>query len=69
MDKEIKESILILALENLIYSQESILEDKEITLSEEEKEISDILIKLSMELLLEYLKEDQPMSKPKWKRG
>lgn len=70
-DKEvIKKSIIIIALDNLINTYSDILEDKEIKLNPEERELAINIINQAKEILLkETLEVSNPViQRPQWKK-
>lgn len=68
--KGIRKNIIILALDNLIQSYTNALEDDNIDppLSNEEREISELIIKEAMEMLTEIANENLHIQRPIWKR-
>lgn len=70
MDPVIKESIIVLALENLIFDYSESLESLKNEFSQEEKDFASNVITHAQEILEEYKNKPifQPhIQKPKWK--
>lgn len=68
--REIRKNITILALDNLIQNYTNALEDKDMdpTLSNEERELSELIIKEAREMLTEMAIENKPIPRPSWKK-
>lgn len=68
--REIRKNITILALDNLIQNYTNALEDKDMDppLSNEERELSEFLIKEAREMLTEMAIENKPIPRPSWKK-
>lgn len=68
--REIRKNITILALDNLIQNYTNALEDKDMdpTLSNEERELSELIIKEAKEMLTEMAIENKPIPRPSWKK-
>lgn len=68
--REIRKNITILALDNLIQNYTNALEDKDMDppLSNEERELSELIIKEAKEMLTEMAIENKPISRPSWKK-
>lgn len=69
--KDIRKNVTILALDNLIQNYINALEDKDMDppLSNEERELADLIIKEAKEMLTEIAAEDTNhiIPRPKWK--
>ena len=69
--KDIRKNITILALDNLIQNYTNALEDKNMNppLSNEERELADLIIKEAKEMLTEIATENTNhiIPRPKWK--
>lgn len=73
MDKEklaIRKNIRILALDNLINTYIDALEDKELNLESDERELAINIIHEAKEMLSEEIQEvvNQVIQRPKWKK-
>lgn len=73
MDKEklaIRKNIRILALDNLINTYTDALEDKELNLESDERELAINIIHEAKEMLSEEIQEvvNQVIQRPKWKK-
>lgn len=73
MDKEklaIRKNIRILALDNLINTYTDALEDKELNLESDERELAINIINEAKEMLLEEIQEvvNPVIQRPKWKK-
>lgn len=68
--REIRKNITIIALDNLIQSYTNALEDKNMNppLSNEERELSELIIKEAKEMLTEMAIENKPIPRPSWKK-
>lgn len=68
--REIRKNITILALDNLIQNYTNALEDKDMdpSLSNEERELSELIIKEAKEMLTEMAIENKPIPRPSWKK-
>lgn len=68
--REIRKNITILALDNLIQNYTNALEDKDMDppLSNEERELSELIIKEAREMLTEMAIENKPIPRPSWKK-
>lgn len=68
--REIRKNITILALDNLIQNYTNALEDKDMDppLSNEEMELSELIIKEAREMLTEMAIENKPIPRPSWKK-
>lgn len=68
--REIRKNITILALDNLIQNYTNALEDKDMDplLSNEERELSELIIKEAKEMLTEMAIENKPIPRPSWKK-
>lgn len=68
--REIRKNITILALDNLIQNYTNALEDKDMDppLSNEEMELSELIIKEAKEMLTEMAIENKPIPRPSWKK-
>lgn len=68
--REIRKNITILALDNLIQNYTNALEDKDMdpSLSNEERELSELIIKEAREMLTEMAIENKPIPRPSWKK-
>ena len=64
--REIRKNITILALDNLIQNYTNALEDKDMDppLSNEERELSELIIKEAKEMLTEMAIENKPIPRP-----
>lgn len=64
---EIRKNIQILALDNLIISYTDALEDKEINLTKEERELALLIIQEAREMLSDISSEvNNPIPRPRW---
>ena len=73
MDKEklaIRKNIRILALDNLINTYTDVLEDKELNLESDERELAINIINEAKEMLSEEIQEvvNPVIQRPKWKK-
>lgn len=68
MKEDIKNSIIILALDNLIKDYSIALEDKEIALNNEDKEAAQFIIDSAALILGEYA-DKVKNQKPKWNQN
>lgn len=68
MKEDIKNSIIILALDNLIKDYSIALEDKEIALNNEDKEAAQFIIDSASLILGEYA-DKVKNQKPKWNQN
>ena len=73
MDKEklaIRKNIRILALDNLINTYTDVLEDKELNLESDERELAINIIHEAKEMLSEEIQEvvNPVIQRPKWKK-
>lgn len=73
MDKEklaIRKNILILALDNLINTYTDALDDKELNLESDERELAINIINEAKEMLSEEIQEvvNPVIQRPKWKK-
>ena len=68
MKEDIKNSIIILALDNLIKDYSIALEDKEIALNNEDKEAAQFIIDSAALILGEYA-DKAKNQKPKWNQN
>lgn len=68
--REIRKNITILALDNLIQNYTNALEDKDMDppLSNEERELSELIIEEAREMLTEMAIENKPIPRPSWKK-
>ena len=68
--REIRKNITILALDNLIQNYTNALEDKDMDppLSNEERELYELIIKEAKEMLTEMAIENKPIPRPSWKK-
>lgn len=68
--REIRKNITILALDNLIQNYTNALEDKDMDppLSNEERELLELIIKEAREMLTEMAIENKPIPRPSWKK-
>ena len=68
--REIRKNITILALDNLIQNYTNALEDKDMDppLSNEERELSELIIEEAKEMLTEMAIENKPIPRPSWKK-
>lgn len=68
--REIRKNITILALDNLIQNYTNALEDKDMDppLSNEERELSELIINEAREMLTEMAIENKPIPRPSWKK-
>jgi hypothetical protein len=68
--REIRKNITILALYNLIQNYTNALEDKDMDppLSNEERELSELIIQEAKEMLTEMAIENKPIPRPSWKK-
>ena len=68
--REIRKNITILALDNLIQNYTNALEDKDMDppLSNEERELSELIFKEAREMLTEMAIENKPIPRPSWKK-
>lgn len=68
--REIRKNITILALDNLIQNYTNALEDKDMDppLSNEERELPELIIKEAKEMLTEMAIENKPIPRPSWKK-
>lgn len=68
--REIRKNITILALDNLIQNYTNALEDKDMDppLSNEERELSELIIQEAREMLTEMAIENKPIPRPSWKK-
>lgn len=68
--REIRKNITILALDNLIQNYTNALEDKDMDppLSNEERELYELIIKEAREMLTEMAIENKPIPRPSWKK-
>ena len=68
--KRNQKNITILALDNLIQNYTNALEDKDMDppLSNEERELSELIIKEAREMLTEMAIENKPIPRPSWKK-
>lgn len=68
--REIRKNITILALDNLIQNYTNALEDKDMDppLSNEERELCELIIKEAREMLTEMAIENKPIPRPSWKK-
>lgn len=68
--REIRKNITILALDNLIQNYTNALEDKDMDppLSNEERELSELIIQEAKEMLTEMAIENKPIPRPSWKK-
>lgn len=68
--REIRKNITILALDNLIQNYTNALEDKNMNppLSNEERELSELIINEAKEMLTEMAIENKPIPRPSWKK-
>ena len=66
--REIRKNITILALDNLIQNYTNALEDKDMDppLSNEERELSELIINEAKEMLTEMAIENNPIPRPSW---
>lgn len=66
----IRKNILILALDNLINTYTDVLEDKELNLGPDERELAINIINEAREMLSEETQEvsNQVIQRPKWKK-